>query len=100
MKRMLAEGKLTDVQRDSFTTPRATEFLFDVVADPDCVRNLVDDRSLQSQLEELRAALATWQADTDNVFPGEASLTPDGFDRDSGARMINAAHPSLVKPSK
>lgn len=97
MKRLEAAGELTDVQRSCMVTPRAEEFLFDTQADPDCLVNLVDHPDLQDKLSELRTALAQWQHETDDRFPGEQKLTPDGFDRDTGKRLINAAHPSLVK---
>jgi N-sulfoglucosamine sulfohydrolase len=97
MKRLQAEGKLTAAQLDSFSTPRATEFLFDVEADPDCIHNLADQPHAKSTLLEMRSALESWQAETGDVFPGEENLTPDGFDRNSGDRIIGAAHPSLVK---
>ena len=45
----------------------------------------------------MRAALQQWQKETNDQFPGEDALTPDGFDRETGKRLIGAAHPSLVK---
>lgn len=97
MKEWHAAGKLNAAQQGCFETPRETEFLYDVAKDPDCLVNLADDPTLRTTLVEMREALAEWQADTNDRFPGEDELTPDGFDRESGNRIINAAHPSLVR---
>lgn len=90
-------GKLTEAQRECLIKPRAEEFLFDVVADPDCTRNLADDPQHAQPLLSLRNALTNWQAETEDRFPGEDALTPDGFDRQTGDRLIKGAHPDLIK---
>ena len=96
MKRLRAEGKLSEyIETQSFATPRAEEFLYDVVNDPHCVTNLAGDSSHANVLSEMRVALRAWQQETGDAFPGGERLTPDGFDRETGKRMINAAHPSL-----
>lgn len=100
MKELHASGKLTDAQQGCFETPRAEEFLFNTESDPECRINLIDDESVQSDLEKMRTALEDWQKETDDQFPGEDALTPDGFDRDSGNRLIKAAHPSLQKEKR
>jgi hypothetical protein len=41
--------------------------------------------------------LKQWQDKTDDQFPGEDGLTPDGFDRNNGKRLIKASHPSFLK---
>ena len=97
MNRLRDEGELKPAQLLDFETPRAEEFLFDVESDPDCVNNLASDPSQAETLKRMRAALATWQKQTDDRFPGKENITPDGFDRVSGKRLISAAHPSLVK---
>ena len=58
------------------------------------------DLEMKGELERLRAALTRWQEETNDAFPGEDELTPDGFDRETGDRMINSSHPDLVKPQK
>lgn len=93
-----AAGKLTEIQRECLITPRPTEFLFNVAADPDCLNNLADHPDSAAKLNELRNALEQWQTETNDQFPGVDALTPDGFDRTSGNRIIKAAHPSLVQP--
>jgi hypothetical protein len=97
MKQLHAAGKLKPAQQGCIETPRPTEFLYDVQADPNCINNLADAPSLQSTLQAMRDALDKWQAETDDHFPGEDNLTPDGFDRTTGNRLINAAHPSFQK---
>ena len=95
MKALRDEGTLPDAVRGCFETPRGEEFLFNVDTDPNCRNNLIDDPKYQEQRKELRLALDEWQDRTDDVFPGENALTPDGFDRETGKRLIKAAHPSF-----
>ncbi|MGI9474994.1 MAG: sulfatase family protein [Rubripirellula sp.] len=95
MQEMHAAGTLTEEQRGCFNTPRREEFLFDVEADPNCRINLIDLPEYQAQHKKMRNALERWQAQTDDRFPGEDALTPDGFDRSTGKRLIKAAHPSF-----
>lgn len=97
MKELHAKGELTPAQKLCIEKPRPTEFLYDVEADPDCQINLAEEPSKKATLEKMRAALQSWQTETNDRFPGEDQLTPDGFDRDSGKRIIKAAHPSLQK---
>ncbi len=105
MQRLEKLGQLTDTQREPFVAPRAAEFLFHIREDPNCTINLVESSGdLSSEaiaaLESHRAALAEWMAETQDVFPGEQHLTPDGFDRTTGERIIQGVHPSLVKPKQ
>jgi arylsulfatase A-like enzyme len=97
MKALRAAGQLLPAQQECFQTPRSAEFLYDVESDPHCIRNLADQAALQPVLVQMRQALEAWQRETGDAFPGEEQLTPDGFDRDTGRRLIKAAHPSLVK---
>ncbi len=98
MKRLRANGELNEsIESQSFDTPRAEEFLYDVVKDPHCVTNLVDDPSRADVLSEMRVALRTWQQETGDSFPGATKLSSDGFDRDTGKRTMNASHPSRAR---
>jgi arylsulfatase A-like enzyme len=54
-ERLYRAGDLSPA-RSAFFEPRAPEELFDVVADPDCVRNLAGDPSHREILLEMRAA--------------------------------------------
>ncbi|MDB4331929.1 sulfatase [bacterium] len=96
MKRLFKEGKLTDEQQACMMTPRREEFLFDTIKDPNCLNNLAEDPGMISRLKQLRLALDAWQKRTGDQFPGEDQLTPDGFNRETGDRMIKGAHPSLI----
>lgn len=97
MKRLKDAGVLATEQKGCFSTPRPEEFLYDVVADPHCLNNLASSSTHTKTLAKLRSALASWMEQTEDEFPGEDALTPDGFDRDSGQRLIQGAHPSLQK---
>jgi arylsulfatase A-like enzyme len=97
MQQMRADGTLQLQHRGCFETPRPEEFLYDAEADPDCLINLAADPKHAETLQRMRLALQRWQVETDDVFPGEERLTPDGFDRETGKRMINGSHPSLQK---
>ena len=95
MQRLRTTNSLSAPQLSCFETPRDEEFLFDVEADPNCLHNLAADPSLAQKLKDMRAALQKWQADTNDSFPGEDEITPDGFDRVSGKKLIQGAHPSF-----
>ncbi len=95
MKELHAAEKLSLAQQLCFDVPRPTEFLYDVGSDPDCTKNLAADPSYESTLVEFRDVLEQWQLATDDEFPGEDALTPDGFDRNTGKKLIKAAHPSF-----
>lgn len=98
MQALLSAGTLNKAQRDqSFSTPRPKEFLYDIESDPHCMKNLAKADSHVATLEKMRSALTDWQADTLDAFPGADAVTPDGFDRKTGERIISAAHPSLQK---
>ena len=100
MKRLYDEGSLTPEQRACMIAPRAEEYLFDTIKDPNCLNNLAEDPSMKAHLDRLRETLAQWQTQTNDSFSGEDNLTPDGFDRETGKRIITAAHPNLVKSKK
>ena len=99
MKRMHADGTLKPNQQSCFETPRPEESLFDAQADPNCLNNLAGDPKYAVALHRMRMALDEWQQQTDDVFPGEEHLTPDGFDRVTGVRIIKGSHPSQQKSS-
>lgn len=98
MQKLQVKDGLKPEHKGCFETPRPAEFLFDVEKDPHCVNNLVGDGKYATTLKEMRAALRGWQQTTDDRFPGEDNLTPDGFDRTTGKKVMPGAHPALVKP--
>lgn len=100
MKRLQAAGELSAEQAECFDSPRAREFLFQVADDPNCLTNLAESPEHAAALAELRAALDDWMLETGDNFPGEDALTPDGFDRTTGKRIISTRHPSMVPPKR
>ena len=97
MIEMQKAGTLTLAQQGCFEKPRAEEFLYDVVQDPHCLVNLATLPQYSAQLQVMRDQLKLWQEQTEDEFPGKERLTPDGFDRNTGKRRINASHPSFIK---
>lgn len=97
MRSMHRSGTLPEPMREAFVTPRAAEFLFDLESDPHCIDNRVGDDELSVVLAEKRERLKQWQNATDDAFPGREALTIDGFDRNTGDRIIKKAHPSFSK---
>lgn len=89
-------GKLSPAAADVFRVPREPETFHDVVADPHCLNNLIVDPAVQDELDAVRAALRRFQADTADDYNGDLeSLTPDGFDRQTGERLpsMKGSHP-------
>ena len=97
MQRQHAAGTLTDAQELVFVAPRSKLELYDIAQDSNCLTNLVDDPEHADVRRRLAAALEAWQRETDDKFPGEDKLTPDGFDRQTGLRLpsMKRAHPRL-----
>lgn len=78
-------GQLTFAQADNFIAPRPREELFEVSKDPDQFLNLASTSDYQEVLSLHRAILEQWQISTGDSAP--ESLTPDGFDRETGERL-------------
>ncbi|SIO66093.1 Arylsulfatase A [Singulisphaera sp. GP187] len=91
MRRMRDEGKLTPEQSVCFVRPRPTEELYDTEVDPNELHNLADDREQAPTLRQLREALTTWEAETDDRKAGP--LNPDEFDRETGDPLPNRIRP-------
>jgi N-sulfoglucosamine sulfohydrolase len=62
-----AEGKLNAAQKAFFAPTKPKEELYDTQADPYEVANLADAPALKAKLEELRAALDRWIAETGDL---------------------------------
>lgn len=95
IRRMRDEGKLTPEQARIFQTPRPTEELYDVLADPHEFKNLAADPRYAKTLAQLREKLKHWGRDTSDVMPPRR--TPDEFDRETGQPLPNRQRP---RPSK
>ncbi|MEM8485473.1 MAG: sulfatase [Bacteroidota bacterium] len=88
-------GALNADQLRIFNAPRPSEELYDVVADPFELENLVGSSSHQEVLLNMRARLAAMReasGDTDPEF-----RTPDEFDRVTGAPNEFRSRPRLSK---
>jgi len=95
MRRLRDAGGLTPEQAACFLAPRPVEELYDLESDPHELHNLADDPQHAAVLAELRAALDDWRLETDDLSP--PALTPDEFDRETGAPLAGRARP---RPSK
>ena len=88
MIRMNNAGQLSGPPTDVFRQPRPEISLHDVVADPHCLKNVAGDANMQTVAASLAAALDAFADLTNDHFSGDPeSLTPDGFDRQSGERL-------------
>ena len=95
MRRLWAEGKLSEQQASCFQKPRPAEELYDVAEDPYELYNLAGDIRYAAVLSEFRKALADWSRRTGYRIP--ETRTPDEFDRQTGAPLPNRIRP---RPSK
>lgn len=66
-RRWNAEGRLTGPQKLFFAPTKPPEELYDVVADPDEVHNLVGEESQKAKLSELRGAMDNWIEQTHDM---------------------------------
>jgi N-sulfoglucosamine sulfohydrolase len=95
MRRLRAQGKLSESQIACFVRPRPAEEFYDVINDPHEMHNLVDDPQYTEMLKEHRQALSDWSQRTDFRVP--TTRTPDEFDRETGEPLPNRIRP---RPSK
>lgn len=91
MRRLRDEGKLSAPQLACFVTPRASEELYDLKADPDQFHNLAGDPKYAAVLDQMRQALSTWTKETHDV-PPDWAIT-DEFDRETGKPLPNRVRP-------
>ncbi|MBI1373701.1 MAG: sulfatase-like hydrolase/transferase [Phycisphaera sp.] len=96
MLKLKEAGKLTPEQMSIFVAPRVEEELYDTAADPHALKNLAADPAYADVMKAMRDEMRIWREGTDDDFDPQ-KITPDGFDRTTGKRMIKAAHPSFVK---
>ncbi len=66
MRKLQAEGKLTEPQARLLAPHRPAEELYDVVADPYEIHNLADSRQHQEVLGRMRRALERWISQTND----------------------------------
>ena len=98
MMRLHDAGQLTGPPMDVFMEPRPAISVHDVASDPHCLLNLAEDGAWQSTRENLQAALEAFTALTNDQWDGDIeSLTPDGFDRQTGLRITQGRRPTQGK---
>ncbi len=95
MRRLLHAGNLNSHQTGCFLTPRPAEELYDVQMDPHQLQNLAGLEAYRKPLQQMRGLLKTWVEKTGDSMPDRDAITPDGFDRVSGKKLIQGAHPSF-----
>ena len=66
MVELFAQGKLSDVQARFWSNYRPAEELYDLNNDPHEIHNLAANPTHREQLEQLRARMNQWIADTDD----------------------------------
>lgn len=82
LKRGLAAGTLTPLQREAYLQPRPREEFYDNSRDPGQVTNLIADPSYREAISGLRDVLRKWQEETGDTLPD--SLTQDWYHRETG----------------
>ncbi len=93
--RLLEKDELDEARKVHFVVPRPAEELYDLRLDPHELKNLAADERYAPLLRAMRAALADWEAKTDDVKPERR--TPDEFDRLTGLPTPERVRP---RPSK
>lgn len=91
--RLKAEGKLTPVLAEAFSTNRPPEQLFNVADDPQQLTNLVANPENRELVEFFRSALAEWQDKTSDSIPALDEMTPDRHDRKTYRRLFSDWRP-------
>ncbi|WP_298535585.1 sulfatase [uncultured Algibacter sp.] len=89
------KGTLTEAQLKCFKKPRDKEELFDIVADPFELNNLVENTDYEVTLSEMRDRLKTTRTESNDFLPKER--TPDDFFRETGLPTKYRLRP---RPSK
>lgn len=83
LKKARESGKLTKLQNDVFLVPRPVEEFFDNLKDPLQSENEIQNEAYATDIAKLRRVLKQWQDETGDTEP--AHLTPDWYDRQTGA---------------
>lgn len=85
MRKLRDEGKLTPEQMTCFIKPRPAEELYDCQADPQELKNLVNDPRCGDALTRLRAAMDAWRKETQDWIPDPRPT--DEHDRETGVLL-------------
>lgn len=101
LKALRDAQKVTPAQADVFLAPRAAEELYQTANDPLQLTNLAVDAAHAETKARLAALLDQWTTETGDAAPEK--LTPDSFDRETGASLgkrkqtPRGDHPGLPK---
>ena len=82
MLMLKASGRLTQAQNACFRAPRPAFEFYDLLNDPNELRNLIDVPEQQALVETLKHELGLWAERTGDYLP--TMRTPDEFDRVTG----------------
>lgn len=92
MRRLRDAGTLTPEQRACFVSPRPAEELYDLEDDPHELVNQAGNPRYAKVLGEMRAALADWVTETDDVRRDKPSQ--DKYDRETGTPLPLPSRPT------
>lgn len=90
MQELHRADRLTRDQLGCFLSPRPTEELYDVKADPHQLHNLMDDPTHAQARDRLRGMLDQWVRETGDRVPEKP--TPDRFDRVTGKPLATKSN--------
>ncbi|MEP0418025.1 MAG: sulfatase [Cyclobacteriaceae bacterium] len=94
LKKMAAQGLLTEAQNDPLLEPRLPEELYDVKNDPYQIHNIAQDLAYRDILNSLRKIMDEWQSSTGDSTPTFENATPDRINRWTGESIngLDFAH--------
>jgi N-sulfoglucosamine sulfohydrolase len=87
---------LSPIQQDVLLAPRPETELYDLRADPHQIKNLAGRAEFAAVEKRLSAALAKWMDETGDSVP--ANISPDTFDRETGAALPGRRGESYLPP--
>ena len=91
--RLKGEGRLSPVEKETFSTNRPIESLYNLEEDPDQLHSLSGNPEYAGILAEMRALLANWQQTTGDSIPDIDEMTPDRHDRITFERLHPGGRP-------
>jgi len=97
LRRVLAEGKMSPLQKEFWLPRKPVEELYDILYDPNELNNLVNSQPHKPVLERLRSVLADWMIETrDTGLMSEAEM----HIRSEGSTPYETAHDDSKYPIK
>ena len=77
-------GKISDIQKEIFISPRPKEEFYDMNEDSFQRNNLINDNDLKIKIENLRTVLNRWKNETGDSNPKQ--ITKDWYERKPGPK--------------